>query len=137
MEKLPTVKPEKRSPKSSKKNPVKVVYISNPMKIKASPSEFRAVVQQFTGRYATSSPPGGLAGVPVRDLDYKQEVGGAGGGVHRQQKWQLNRTTMDARLTTGSDLSHESACREDQAMDDFPPQMLESFPPLFPHDFGS
>ncbi|KAK1428944.1 hypothetical protein QVD17_17784 [Tagetes erecta] len=51
-------KQEKRlllSPGSKKSRAVKVVYISNPMKIKASPSEFRAVVQQLTGRYATGS----------------------------------------------------------------------------------
>ncbi|KAL4587333.1 hypothetical protein LXL04_000202 [Taraxacum kok-saghyz] len=135
MEKLPTVKLEKKSQKSSKKNPVKVVYISNPMKIKATPSEFRAVVQQLTGRYATSPPPPPLARVPVTDHDYKQEIGCAGG---RQQKWKLNLTSIDAGLGTGSDLSHESACREDEVMDDLiTPQMLESFPPLYPHDFGS
>lgn len=57
MERHPTVKQdEKRSTKSGSKKtrPVKVVYISNPMKIKTSPSEFRAVVQQLTGRYATT-----------------------------------------------------------------------------------
>ncbi|XP_023741351.1 sigma factor binding protein 1, chloroplastic [Lactuca sativa] len=133
MEKLPSVKLEKRSQKTSKKNPVKVVYISNPMKIKATPSEFRAVVQQFTGRYAISPPPGALTGVPERD----HEVGSLGA----QQKWQLiNRASIDAQLTVaGSDPSHESACREDQVSDDLiiTPQMLESFSPLFPNDFGS
>ncbi|KAM7250626.1 hypothetical protein ACFE04_022509 [Oxalis oulophora] len=33
-----------------KKNPIKVTYISNPKMIKANASEFRAIVQQFTGR---------------------------------------------------------------------------------------
>ncbi|KAF3322634.1 Amino acid permease 6 [Carex littledalei] len=33
----------------TKRKPVKVVYISNPMKFVATPDEFRAVVQQLTG----------------------------------------------------------------------------------------
>ena len=33
-----------------KAKPVKVVYISNPMKIKTSASQFRALVQELTGR---------------------------------------------------------------------------------------
>lgn len=36
--------------RSPGKTGVKVVYISNPMKVKASASEFRAVVQELTGR---------------------------------------------------------------------------------------
>ncbi|XP_014489737.1 sigma factor binding protein 2, chloroplastic [Vigna radiata var. radiata] len=45
--------------KPKKKNtphPVKVVYISNPMKIKTSASEFRALVQELTGQDAQSPP---------------------------------------------------------------------------------
>ncbi|PIA60143.1 hypothetical protein AQUCO_00400796v1 [Aquilegia coerulea] len=34
----------------SKKKPVKVVYISNPMKVKTSASDFRALVQELTGQ---------------------------------------------------------------------------------------
>ncbi|KAJ8646416.1 hypothetical protein MRB53_008164 [Persea americana] len=41
-----------RKPKQvkSKKKPIKVVYISNPMKVKTSVSQFRALVQGLTGR---------------------------------------------------------------------------------------
>lgn len=43
-----------RSPKQSKRSraskDVKVVYISSPMKVKTSASEFRALVQELTGR---------------------------------------------------------------------------------------
>lgn len=41
-----------RNPKQvkSKKKPIKVVYISNPMKVKTSVSQFRALVQGLTGR---------------------------------------------------------------------------------------
>ncbi|KAF7804007.1 sigma factor binding protein 2, chloroplastic [Senna tora] len=40
----------------SKKKPIKVVYISNPMKVKASASEFRALVQELTGQDAELPP---------------------------------------------------------------------------------
>lgn len=42
----------KKSPKSKKKQPLKVVYITNPIKFKASASEFRALVQELTGQDA-------------------------------------------------------------------------------------
>ncbi|WOL03179.1 hypothetical protein Cni_G11899 [Canna indica] len=43
----------KRSPKRSakaKKKPVKVVYISNPMRVTTSAAKFRGLVQKLTGR---------------------------------------------------------------------------------------
>ncbi|KAI6696917.1 hypothetical protein NL676_017036 [Syzygium grande] len=43
-------KPTKRSKPKSK--PIKVVYISNPMRVKTSASQFRALVQELTGRDA-------------------------------------------------------------------------------------
>ncbi|KAL6138008.1 hypothetical protein ACLB2K_063296 [Fragaria x ananassa] len=43
--------------KSNKKKSIKVVYISNPMKVTASASEFRALVQQLTGQDADDLPP--------------------------------------------------------------------------------
>ncbi|KAL1821002.1 hypothetical protein DCAR_0417374 [Daucus carota subsp. sativus] len=39
-----------------KKKPVKVVYISNPMKVNTSASQFRALVQELTGRDADDLP---------------------------------------------------------------------------------
>ncbi|KAL2320661.1 hypothetical protein Fmac_029630 [Flemingia macrophylla] len=54
--------PTKRITKAKKKNnsgasqPVKVVYISNPMKINTSAAEFRALVQELTGQDAESPP---------------------------------------------------------------------------------
>ncbi|KAH1257986.1 Sigma factor binding protein 2, chloroplastic [Glycine max] len=58
-----TISVQQRTPtkktKPKKKNtphPVKVVYISNPMKIKTSASEFRALVQELTGQDAESPP---------------------------------------------------------------------------------
>ncbi|KAK9932709.1 hypothetical protein M0R45_019934 [Rubus argutus] len=45
---------ESRSIRCSKKKkePIKVVYISNPIKVTASAAEFRALVQQLTGQDA-------------------------------------------------------------------------------------
>uniref|UniRef100_A0ACD5W0B8 Uncharacterized protein n=1 Tax=Avena sativa TaxID=4498 RepID=A0ACD5W0B8_AVESA len=37
------------------KKPIKVVYISNPMRVKASAADFRALVQELTGRHADPS----------------------------------------------------------------------------------
>lgn len=48
-----SVKEKKTSKKAkTKKKPVKVVYISNPMKFKISASEFMALVQKHTGQDA-------------------------------------------------------------------------------------
>ncbi|XAR68416.1 hypothetical protein NMG60_11003521 [Bertholletia excelsa] len=58
MDKLLSVHERKatKQPKSKKK-PVKVVYISNPMKVKTTASKFRALVQELTGRDATVPDP--------------------------------------------------------------------------------
>ncbi|XP_057437958.1 sigma factor binding protein 2, chloroplastic [Lotus japonicus] len=49
--------PTKRTkPKEKHTKPIKVVYISNPMKIKTSASEFMALVQELTGQDAESPP---------------------------------------------------------------------------------
>lgn len=46
----------KQIKKTNKKAQVKVVYISNPMKVNTSASQFRALVQQLTGRDADDMP---------------------------------------------------------------------------------
>ncbi|KAK9903733.1 hypothetical protein M0R45_000998 [Rubus argutus] len=50
---------ESRSIRCSKKKkePIKVVYISNPIKVTASAAEFRALVQQLTGQDAADDLP--------------------------------------------------------------------------------
>uniref|UniRef100_A0ACD5VSY6 Uncharacterized protein n=1 Tax=Avena sativa TaxID=4498 RepID=A0ACD5VSY6_AVESA len=40
---------------SGGKKPIKVVYISNPMRVKASAADFRSLVQELTGRHADPS----------------------------------------------------------------------------------
>ncbi|KAI5663684.1 hypothetical protein M9H77_23007 [Catharanthus roseus] len=44
-----------KQPKTKKK-PIKVVYISNPMKVNTSASEFRALVQELTGQDSDNIP---------------------------------------------------------------------------------
>ncbi|CAN6567058.1 unnamed protein product [Malus baccata var. baccata] len=46
------VKSPKQSKRSRSKGGVKVVYISSPMKVNTSASEFRALVQELTGRHS-------------------------------------------------------------------------------------
>ncbi|XP_020235985.1 sigma factor binding protein 2, chloroplastic isoform X1 [Cajanus cajan] len=48
--------PTKKTKSKKKPHPVKVVYISNPMKINTSAAEFRALVQELTGQDAESPP---------------------------------------------------------------------------------
>ncbi|CAA3026028.1 Hypothetical predicted protein [Olea europaea subsp. europaea] len=53
MDKLLTVNQKKASKQpKNKKKPVKVVYITNPIKFKTSASEFRSLVQELTGQDA-------------------------------------------------------------------------------------
>ncbi|KAF8403654.1 hypothetical protein HHK36_011758 [Tetracentron sinense] len=68
-----------RSQAISKKKPIKVVHISNPMKVKTSASEFRALVQKLTGRDSKFFETDGFQTVPDRgmklaDGDHVQEV---------------------------------------------------------------
>ncbi|KAE9586300.1 hypothetical protein Lal_00000735 [Lupinus albus] len=78
-QKTPTKRsnPKKKNLNNNNK-PMKVVYISNPMKVKTSPSEFRALVQELTGQDAESPPdpsrfqkPGGDDGDHSTSTGYK------------------------------------------------------------------
>ncbi|XP_076899281.1 sigma factor binding protein 1, chloroplastic-like [Bidens hawaiensis] len=123
--KQPTVKHEKGSQKSNKKTPVKVVYISNPMKIKASPSEFRAVVQQFTGQYATFPPSHQLPGVLKIDNNFN----------HQQQQEQEQIGCQDKywQRSMDSNLCYSESQEDEAALND----LLDGYSPLLPSDFGS
>ncbi|KAM2065328.1 hypothetical protein TB1_027706 [Malus domestica] len=63
------VKSPKQSKRSRSKGGVKVVYISSPMKVQTSASEFRALVQELTGR----------------DSDAERFMETNNGGQHQQQ----------------------------------------------------
>lgn len=62
----------KKIHKTKKKSQVKVVYISNPMKVNTSASEFRALVQQLTGRDADDMP--GQPFLQHSNLDNQEQV---------------------------------------------------------------
>ncbi|CAL0317101.1 unnamed protein product [Lupinus luteus] len=53
-QKIPTKKRIK--PMKQKSKPIKIVYISNPMRVKTSVSEFRTLVQELTGKDAEMQP---------------------------------------------------------------------------------
>ena len=76
----------------TKRKPLKVVYISNPMKFVATPDEFRAVVQQLTGWQSNI--------VDVAEATGSLTTRIAGGSTHME-------TSIDqtCRLTCGPDVS--------------------------------
>jgi VQ motif len=55
MEKQSVQQKKANQTNKAKKKPIKVVYISNPMKVKANTADFRALVQELTGRDADPS----------------------------------------------------------------------------------
>ncbi|KAI9161709.1 hypothetical protein LWI28_019982 [Acer negundo] len=61
-------KATRKSKTKTKTKPIKVVYISNPMKVKTCASKFRALVQELTGRDA---------GLPDPTNNYLHTVDGA------------------------------------------------------------
>ena len=68
-------KHKKKNNKNSNNNKnIKVVYISNPMKVKTSASEFRALVQELTGQDAELPPD------PSKFKDSGSDDGGGGDG---------------------------------------------------------
>ncbi|KAK9057760.1 hypothetical protein SSX86_022598 [Deinandra increscens subsp. villosa] len=138
MEKQPTLKQAKRSQKSLKKAPVKVVYISNPMKIKASPSEFRAVVQQLTGKYATSPPSYEPPQIPKQDNNNNNNNNNNNDQDQDHQEYEGCETGGHGYPSTRSD-EESAGFLEDQVVDDFviTSEMVDAFSPLFPSDFRS
>ncbi|KAL6555333.1 hypothetical protein OROGR_006591 [Orobanche gracilis] len=70
--------------KTKRKGPLKVVYITNPIKFNASASEFRSLVQELTGKDSDVPEPSSFHTSDITVL------GGAGGGleaakVHKRQ----------------------------------------------------
>ncbi|KAF8364933.1 hypothetical protein HHK36_011760 [Tetracentron sinense] len=104
-----------RSQAISKKKPIKVVYISTPMKVKTSASEFRALVQELTGRDSKFFEIDGFQTVPDRRMKLAD-------GDHLQEIPRL-------------DPCHKlpSRCSDDSVFESFddhvfdPPHMLENF----------
>ncbi|CAK9319610.1 unnamed protein product [Citrullus colocynthis] len=75
-------KPTKKTKQPNKIKPIKVVYISNPMKVQTSASEFMALVQELTGQNAdfpdpSKFPPSAVCGgASSSDLLHNTASGG-------------------------------------------------------------
>lgn len=116
----------KRVKSKKKKKKIKVVYISNPMKVKTSASKFRALVQQLTGQHAEDLPAD-----PTKTTDTANDdvdVGGGGRGDDNQT------VRPDVGNSNISD-NHIHAQDQDVPFDDddvFTPQIVGSFPGFLP-----
>ncbi|KAK9290800.1 hypothetical protein L1049_008978 [Liquidambar formosana] len=124
MDKLASVHQRKSTKHTkTKKRPVKVVYISNPMKVKTSASEFRALVQELTGQDSELPDPtkfyDGVGGNPTAVDEMKMA-----NDDHTLEVPQVDPNTSVAPVR--SDLAY------DPFDDVFTPQMLENFAGLLP-----
>ncbi|KAJ8760178.1 hypothetical protein K2173_011034 [Erythroxylum novogranatense] len=118
----------------SKKKPMKVVYISNPMKFKTSASGFRALVQELTGQDAEYP--------DARKTVDCEDVGGHGGQVVHDASKSCSSTTTTVvddlpSEVSGTDLPRDQVETPDDCPFDpydgvFIPQMFEIFPGLVP-----
>lgn len=125
--------PTKRTTKPKKNKPIKVVYISNPMKVKTSAAGFRALVQELTGRDAESPP--------------HPSMYGGGGGVHETVddedcvKRNINGENIDHTLvnvmpsplevgSTNTIISVHHGQQQQQQLDDGVSSMMETFEPF-------
>ncbi|XP_059428007.1 sigma factor binding protein 1, chloroplastic-like [Corylus avellana] len=122
-------KPTKKT-KSKKNNPIKVVYISNPMKVKTSASQFRALVQELTGQDAELPDP----------AKFQCPDGVDAGGRHHQQvsddhdhhhPMMMNHHSLE-EVVPLVDPSHGQPGQFEPLDDVFTPQMIESLSGLLP-----
>ncbi|KAK7290778.1 hypothetical protein RIF29_05459 [Crotalaria pallida] len=98
--------PKKKNPNNNNNiKPMKVVYISNPMKVKTSASEFRALVQELTGQDAESPPD------PSRfqELGFQESGGNDGGGCDKEG---YNKMISDKWFVK---IGHDDGDEKDQA----------------------
>ncbi|CAJ1914887.1 unnamed protein product [Sphenostylis stenocarpa] len=125
-QRTPTKKTKPR--KKNTPHPVKVVYISNPMKIKASASEFRALVQELTGQDAQSPPdPTRLHALDSSDDSSSDKVTNVDDHV------------LPLPQDPNDSVQHQQLLQQQpsssfEALDDdvFTPQMIESISSLLP-----
>ncbi|XP_059646106.1 sigma factor binding protein 1, chloroplastic-like [Cornus florida] len=127
MDKLASVQQKKATKQAkAKKKPVKVVYISNPMKIKTSASEFRALVQELTGQDADMPDPTKYSEIDGVDHD-RQTV-----PDHHDATLKVSDDALDDHVLTVDPTGNEVLKRSDNIPfgpydDFFTPQMLENF----------
>ena len=109
---------EKKATKQgkAKKKQVKVVYISNPMKVNASASEFMALVQELTGREASVPAP----------TEYSESDSV---GSHPTVPDRVKEVNDDDRAI---EVPKRSDPTFDPYDDVFVPQMIENFSGFFP-----
>ncbi|KAI5317847.1 PREDICTED: sigma factor binding [Prunus dulcis] len=126
-------KPNKKS--KTKKQGIKVVYISNPMKVRTSASEFRALVQELTGQDSELPDPARfLEHSSAEDNNSTAQVG----GHHHHDA--LDLVVADAASPPAQEQPAESSSSnvntqypDDELYDDlFVPEMMDSFGGFLP-----
>lgn len=122
-------KATKKTKQPNKNKPIKVVYISNPMKVQISASGFMALVQQLTGQDADFPDPSNFPPAAVRDAVASPDI---------------HHTTADANLMMNNNnpsLTVEIPMEDDPFLgsfyDDiedliFPPPVIGNYPALLP-----
>ncbi|CAA3026027.1 Hypothetical predicted protein [Olea europaea subsp. europaea] len=133
MDKLLTVNQKKASKQpKNKKKPVKVVYITNPIKFKTSASEFRSLVQELTGQDA-DMPEYSPRFVEDNDVGDRTEVADAVKVVEDHAPSEVVPTVVGQLHPNYGEISR----RSDPGFgifDDFlyPPQIVDNFQELVP-----
>ncbi|KAI4348602.1 hypothetical protein L6164_009309 [Bauhinia variegata] len=136
-------KPTKR--RQNKNKPIKVVYISNPMRVETSASKFRALVQELTGQYA-EFPPDLTSAKFQPDLDHNNSddgsdsaggsgtLGGCGGHLTESENSVSTKIGHDHNHRTVGihQVGQEHVERFEPLDDVFTPQMIESFSAFLP-----
>ncbi|KAH7511740.1 uncharacterized protein LOC107403959 [Ziziphus jujuba] len=137
--------------KSKKSKPVRVVYISNPMKVKTSAAEFRALVQELTGQDAEFPDPSKLKLPPTAAAAEETEAAEDNENEHDHQVLEVGDVVQDSpkmmmmrdievvadsssnelpESSGNSTALYEPSCSSFE--DAFMPQMLESISGAFP-----
>ncbi|XP_038882812.1 sigma factor binding protein 2, chloroplastic-like [Benincasa hispida] len=130
-------KPTKKTKQPNKKKPIKVVYISNPMKVQTSASKFMALVQELTGRDADFpdpskfSPSAVCGGAASSDLLHNTASGG-GDDEHGASNLIMNNNNCSLAVELPVDDDILGSFYDD--FDDliFPPPVIGNFSGLLP-----
>ncbi|KAI7996504.1 hypothetical protein LOK49_LG10G02674 [Camellia lanceoleosa] len=130
MDKLLSVHEKKPTKQTNriKKNTIKVVYISNPMKVNTTASEFRALVQELTGQDAKYSEIGCVGGNQM----VSDEIKINGGDHHDDDHDHALEEVPRLMEPTTSDVAKSSDLAFEQYDDVFMPQMIENFSGFLP-----
>ncbi|GMH20199.1 hypothetical protein Nepgr_022040 [Nepenthes gracilis] len=110
MERLKELKQNKKSTKMAKpkiKKPLKVVYFSNPVRITTTAAEFRALVQELTGRDAESPDPHKLSFIAGESQAAAMAMEKAGYGDHGKMLEVPEEEVDPAQVLLSSDLYFE------------------------------